>query len=427
MRCELVSVEAGRPTAVSEERWPELPGPRRGRLGSILRVLGRPSHLYCLSRDLLGVGRQIGSDLEHLDATMGWLRRAQDMTGCGGVSAGYYLADGWLPPYPETTGYIIPTFLQYASFQGKQEYFDRAVRMGDWEIEIQLPEGGVRGGIGINRQPIVFNTGQAILGWVQLYGATGDDRFLDAARAAADWLLGIQDEDGKWSRCTHENVPHAYHSRVAWALLEVHEATGIQVYREAGEANVRWVLSQANERAWFARAGFWSGQRPYTHTIAYTLRGLLEGSSHFAGSLSDRIQSVVWAAAETLMMSYERSKRTPTGTPRFLPGAFDENWLPTETSSCLTGNAQMAIVWMKLYRLTDDARFLNAALKILDQVKATQSLRSRQPGIRGGVSGSYPMWRSYERLGYPNWAGKFFADALMLAHAIMADLEGEAS
>ena len=44
------------------------------------------------------------------------------------------------------------------------------------------------GGIGLNDYPIVFNTGQVILGWTALYRATGEERFLQAASRAADWL-----------------------------------------------------------------------------------------------------------------------------------------------------------------------------------------------------------------------------------------------
>jgi len=416
-----------RHTTDSERRSNGQSPRRTSRFVSLLRVVSRPAHIRALSRDLLSVGRRVGTDLDHLRETMAWLCRAQDVTGCGGVSAGYYFADGWLPPYPETTGYIIPTFLNYAAFTGDRSYFDRAVRMGEWEIEIQLPLGGVRGGIGINDEPIVFNTGQAILGWVRLYRETGQDRFIEAAKAASNWLVLIQDRDGKWSTCTHNDIPHAYHSRVAWPLLEVHGETQIPAYRHVAEANVRWVLRQANENAWFENAGFEPGQPPLTHTIGYTLRGLLEASGHLSGSLRDQVVETVRAAAEAIMMRFERSKRNPYGPPRLLPATFDENWRSADTWSCLTGNAQMAIVWMKLYRLTGDVRFLNAALKILDQVKATQCLNFRHPGIRGGLAGACAIWRCYERLAYPNWAAKFLADAIMLQESILRDLNGDRS
>ena len=33
---------------------------------------------------------------------------------------------------------------------------------------------------------------------------------------------------------------------------------------------------------------------------------------------------------------------------------------------------------------------------------------------RGGIAGSSPIWGDYSRFEYPNWAAKFFADALMM-------------
>jgi hypothetical protein len=34
--------------------------------------------------------------------------------------------------------------------------------------------------------------------------------------------------------------------------------------------------------------------------------------------------------------------------------------------------------------------------------------------VRGGIAGSAPIWGDYSRFEYPNWAAKFFADALMM-------------
>ena len=55
--------------------------------------------------------RLLYSDEDHLLAAAAWLERAQDATRDGGVSGRYKLATGWTSSYPETTGYIIPTFL----------------------------------------------------------------------------------------------------------------------------------------------------------------------------------------------------------------------------------------------------------------------------------------------------------------------------
>jgi hypothetical protein len=357
-------------------------------LRKLLAVLSRPSHVQPILIDLLRIERAVHDDWRHCNEAMRWLCRAQDAAGTGGVSGGYYpTRGGWLSPYPETTGYIIPTFLAYAAATGQGEYRERALWMGDWEVRIQLKAGAVRGGIGVTEHPIVFNTGQVILGWNALYRETGEDRYLECAVRAGEWLASVQDDDGKWTRHAIFVVPHAYHARVAWPLLELHELSGVESIGTAARRNIEWVLAQANKEGWFRCMGFDPDGDPLTHTIAYTLRGLIESWRYLAGPLKDESLRLSSSAAEGIMMMYERRKPSPDLSPRQLPAELGEKWRPKARYSCVTGNAQMAIVWMKLYRMNNDARYLNAALKILDQVKASQSLRSSNGGVRGAVPG----------------------------------------
>jgi len=89
----------------------------------------------------------------------------------------------------------------------------------------------------------------------------------------------------------------------------------------------------------------------------------------------------------------------------------------------LTGNAQIAGVWLKHYEISGDIRFLNAALKLIDYTKSTQNIASFHDGIRGGVKGSQPLNGKYTPFIFPNWAAKFLADTLMLEEKIMKDFE----
>jgi hypothetical protein len=207
---------------------------------------------------------------------MEWLCRAQDITGCGGVSGGYSFDNGWSGPYPETTGYVIPTFLRYADEASDESYRDRAIRMGDWEAEIQLECGAVGGGVGVNDYPIVFNTGQVMIGWNSLYRETGESRYLECSRRAGIWLADIQDDDGKWSRHTYLDLPHAYHTRVAWPMLEVAELCGDDRLRDSACCHFRWVTDHASKNGWIDGMAFSEGEMPLTHTISYTIRGLLD-------------------------------------------------------------------------------------------------------------------------------------------------------
>ena len=113
----------------------------------------RPRHLRLITADLgRPAAREQRDHKTHLAATIGWLCRAQDVRDAkpdtGGVAAGWSFEDGWLPGYPETTGYIIETFLAAAKLLGRPELVERARRMIDWELSLQAPDGAFPGHFG---------------------------------------------------------------------------------------------------------------------------------------------------------------------------------------------------------------------------------------------------------------------------------------
>ena len=65
------------------------------------------------------------SDQSCLQAAVRWLSQAQDICENGGVSAAYYLGSGWDQAYPETSGYIIATFLAYAELYKDASYVEK--------------------------------------------------------------------------------------------------------------------------------------------------------------------------------------------------------------------------------------------------------------------------------------------------------------
>jgi uncharacterized protein YyaL (SSP411 family) len=367
--------------------------------------------------DYFGAQGATESSRKHLDATMQWLCCAQDRCGGHGVSAGYSFIDGWYPPYPETTGYLIPTFYDYAALSGREECRDRARRMADWEINIQLPCGGVQGGHYVgptpNRSPVVFNTGQVIQGWRRAYDETADERYLDAARRAADWLISVQSKDGAWrvDGPSVSTLVHAYDARSAWGLLEVEAMVNDGRYAEAAHRNLEWTLRQQRTNGWFANNNFVNYWLPPTHSIAYVMEGLIE-SERLSGE--PRYLTAARKTAETLLKIYDMLG--------FMPGEFDCDWSCNGNFSCLTGNAQIARVWLQLFQKTGEEAFLRRAIGLNKYVKTSQKLRSLHSGVRGGVKGSFPLGGFYQPYCYPNWSAKFLADSLILEERVFNDI-----
>jgi len=344
-----------------------------------------------------------------LQAVAEWLKRAQDATGCGGVSANYDVAKRqWAGAYPETTGYIIPTFFRYAEFSGDKDCRERAVRMAAWESDIQLAEGGVRAGTLDAEQvvPTIFNTGQVLFGWAAAWQQTRDARFRESLVRASDWLVAAQDPDGAWRRFASPFAAHAlntYNTRVAFGLAQAGHVLGEPRYVETAARNVQWALTRMRANGWLEDNDLEDNARPLTHTIAYATRGILE-----VGLIAGKDGFV--DAASRIAKAVAQTQRADGA----LPGRLDSDWRAASRWTCVTGNAQMAIIWQRLARETGDGAWLPAAERANRFNLSVQNLTADDAGVRGGIPGSHPLNGGYMKNRYPNWAAKFFMDALML-------------
>ncbi len=340
-----------------------------------------------------------------LQAAIDWLCLTHDVTCRRGSSKGFSLVHGWLPAFPETTGYVIGTLLDHAVRSGDPSLVERARELGEWEVEVQNPDGGVMEGT--LRSPaarsIAFNTGMVIFGWLDLHDELGNGQFLEAAVRAGRWLEEAQSPDGTWQgQHEHHGIPHAYDARVAWALVRLARATGDERFREAAVRHLDWVLSVQQPNGWFEWCVFRPGTLPNSHGLAYTARGLLESGSLLG---DERYTEAALRTAHALAGIYRRFGR--------LPATYDRDWTPRSRSVCVTGLAQNGGVWLRLCQETGDATLLRTGLLAVEQAAELQ-VRGRWRETDGAVPGSFPLYGRYAPLQYPNWAAKFLADSLAL-------------
>lgn len=352
-------------------------------------------------RDAVGSHTPRESRESHLRAAVDWLKRAAAASPDDGVSYGYSIRGGWRPSYRETSGYIAVTFYDLEQL-GDAEAGRLARSVSDWLCEIQEPDGSIanpqyRAGHGI-----VFDTGQVLLGYVRAYRETGEDRFRDAGARAAAWLASRLDEDGAWRKNTHLDNPHTYNTRVAWAMLELNDAAPDPAIEAAARRNLDWALTQ-EKNGYFKTCAFEPNVAPFTHTIAYAIRGFQEAGR----LLGDATYQAIAVRTADAVLSHVRGDG-------FIPGQIDENGRASAKYCCLTGNCQLAIIWLKLYEATGERRYLDAAQRSLGYVMQHQDITTSNPALRGAIKGSQPIWGRYAPLSYPNWATKFFIDAMLL-------------
>jgi hypothetical protein len=375
-------------------------------LSDKFRATFEPRHLYSYSTTKR-------PSKEVLDSVVRWIVDAQRPG--GGIPAYYSLLTGYSGLYPEVTGYIVPTLYDFAQACHDTTALASAERATGWLLSLQMPTGSFPGGLhGSEAQPSIFNTGQILQGLVRAYVETKRPEIRQSALAAGDWLIDMQQPDGSWSGSgAYQDVPHTYYSMVAWSLAELSERVGERQYTAAAERNLDWVLARFQPSGWVDGINL-TGHPTYLHFIAYVLQGAIECA--ILQRRADAIDAVA-RSAWVLLRKFE--------TTKYLAGVYDADFKNGRPFACLTGNAQMSCVWLRLFEVTGDLRYLNAALKMNEMLK--QSIPSSGPrGISGGVAGSYPLWGRYQPLRYISWGCKFFADALLLEQRLTRSFKAPA-
>jgi hypothetical protein len=320
-----------------------------------------------------------------LRKALDWLARAQDASGNGGVAGGYgpragggQGRDAWMPVSPRATSGTILTWYFAARHLDRPELAQRAERAARWQVEGQLASGAVQGA--------VVHTGQALLAWSSAFAETGWGVFAGAARRAGRFLVATLDDDGLWRRGRSSTCS-------AWALAEAGRRLGAPEFRAAAARHLRAV------------ARLWQGGRrlpddglpPRSRSVApvaAAIRGLLEGARVLG---DERLMRCATLAAEHAVAALGREGSV-------------------EWSTCPAGQTRLANVWLRLFEITRECRWLEPTASSLRFLQAAQDPCSggmRARGADGGQGDPSPIL---------SCATKFFVDALIREERIARGL-----
>ena len=258
-------------------------------------------------------------------------------------------------PYPEVTGYFVPTLYQWSETA-------LANTCIDWLLSIQLPEGAFPAPDGV---PYTFDTAQVMRG---LCAALEQGRDVERPlRKACDWMLGQIDASGRlhtpstalWGDIASELI-HSYAIR---PLLDAGRLLREPQYVEAGRHAQSFYRIQ-------------EGIVPFnrlSHFHAYAMEALRE-----LGELG---------LADQGMADVARAQRVDGAIPAYP----DVNWV------CSTGVAQYAVVWYE----TGKQERADRAMHYLERIQNRS----------GGFYGSYGEGAKYISGAEISWAVKYFLDA----------------
>lgn len=356
-------------------------------------------------------GNLSASEWQHrTDAALDWLRRSMEVTGWQGSSHSWSPLFGWAKAYPETTGYLIETLLDYAALKKDDTLCDQALQCANWLISIQLPDGAFAGLLAGNKAPSVFNTSQILFGLERvsaisaptLSGEVPGVAAKEALTRAATWLLSVLEPDFSWGRYAYiPGFTPSYYTRAIWGVLKANQILQNPEAEHAMREALHFYADRLLPNGAVRDGGFWPGKPAFTHTLAYAFEGFLES----AVLLNEKeiIGKKISAGEKFLSIRTNAGERTA--------GRYDEQWRGDYSFLCVTGNCQFSIFYHRLWEITGEKKFREAARSFLAEVLEFQYF-GKNKNRRGALPGSAPVWGPYLRFRYPNWGMKFFLDAM---------------
>jgi malonyl-CoA O-methyltransferase len=273
---------------------------------------------------------------------------------------GLAVSDRDRTPYPEVTGYAIPTLHAWGRHALARE-------LADWLVSIQRGDGAWPApGSDV---PYSFDVGQILKGLLADHARGGGRE--PALRRGCDWLLARIAPDGRvetpdesfWSLPGGRRVPDSIHLYALEPLLACGEHFGVPEYVEGA----RRALAHYRERPGLVR------HETLSHFHAYVLEALVDLGEHAL-------------AREGLTAVAQRQRRDGS-----LPAWPDARWV------CTPAVAQYAVAWYGLGQIAPAERAL--------------AFLCAQQRHSGGFTGSCGRGADYFPDAEISWAAKFFLDA----------------
>ncbi len=195
--------------------------------------------------------------------------------------------------YSEITGYALTTFLYLYNITNDNIFLERAIIIGDWLLKKQNINGAFltayyhQKNIGPSKPEEFhsFDVGMIANGLANLYRNNKDEKYLIAARKAADWLISFQDKNGsiaaqvgqvdgliKDNNRTWSTQAGPYHAKLAIGFLNIYDLTLEEKYKQAAEKLCNYALTKQKEDGQFLTYGDLNGTNLHPH--AYSAEGL---------------------------------------------------------------------------------------------------------------------------------------------------------
>ena len=344
-------------------------------------------------------------------AVLGWIKRGQDFWDCGGVPASYNARKrGYDWPYPETTGYSIPTLIELGSLPRFRHAEPIARKAADWLVAKQHSAGWIRCNIEPpetafhdEEQIVLFDCGAILQGFSAL--ALHSVGYSEAAMRLSRFLTAEQRENGTWDRFLAFEHFGSHNALVAYALINAGHTLNEPQFSEAGHRCLLALRGRLRPNGYIAGCEFPGVRRgvAFLHPFVYTIEGYLK-----AAALAPEYGylEAVRPALDALQHGIETTGQ--------IPGAFVQPDMSTTFSfTALTAIAQLADVGFRADQLMGETRYTQMSRQLMRFLRQVLNGTLNDVPWQGGLPSAYPIDGEYLPFCVNNWGAKYFLDASM--------------
>ncbi|NNE27689.1 MAG: hypothetical protein HKN09_12665 [Saprospiraceae bacterium] len=331
-----------------------------------------------------------------LKSNLNWINKSIHATNGNGSAAYRWSWGKWGPAYPETTGYLIPTLLRSSTVLRDSSLKDSAHHLALFLISIQNEDGSFP--LQIKSKDInVFDCAQILLGLCCYYDQVKVEDVLKSIDQSLRWLIHQFDEHGQIKQYNlYQEYNPAYYLRILWPIFKALDILQLSFPEKLRAAFIS--LSQNIEKGYVHKASFKPGDAAYSHTIIYTIRGMIECERYIDQAAPNSADNFLRYWFYQILES------------KSFPGQVKHDGTVDYSFICTSGHLQLIICLLKKQTLFPASDLQIVVKSLFDPIYRSQKTMGFNVG---GIPSSLPIYGKYQRFKYTNWTQKFYCDALM--------------
>jgi hypothetical protein len=221
-------------------------------------------------------------------------------------------------------------------------------------------------------------------------------------------MISNQEDGGLWEKDLFFPYFGSHQTRTMWALINAGKTFNKSEYIDSALRCLHKLKSNVKPNAYITNCHFTHKKNEdfaFTHPIGYAIEGFFKVG--IALELDEFTEVAIDVGYKLQKIAKERQG--------ILFSHYNPEWKPISNYQCVTGNIQIAMMWLEIAKHTNDNTLLSTAQKFLNHTRNVMiDIKTKIAGVRGAIQGSFPIYGRYCPYAFPNWGAKFFIDASLL-------------